>query len=171
VLAANGHLVTRRLWSSRDAVVDGLSVAMDRRGETTVAWVSHTRRAQATPGATGTARAAYGQLTGSWAPTRVVGRGSAEPRLAVASDREVLLSWVGHDVTVAWRAPGHRFGAPQKVGGLHPHPGPPAALRADRGDPGVRRARHRVPGRGMRGGRRQRKAAPQALRAYCGPGT
>jgi hypothetical protein len=82
-----------------------------------------------------TVRVAYGPLIGRWSPSRTIGRfwGVAPffqyPQLTIAPDGEALVAWNackssascgfnlrGVGVDVAWRAPGHGFGAPQLVG-------------------------------------------------------
>jgi hypothetical protein len=72
-------------------------------------------------------RAAYGPLVGRWAPARVIGNwhddappANRYPKLAVAPDGAVLLAFDDNDPAldgpaVAWRAPGHPFGAPQAL--------------------------------------------------------
>jgi hypothetical protein len=123
VRAWNGRVRTHRVWSSTDANLVGISVAIDRRGETTVAWITKRRHDRLSP--TGTVRAAYGTLAGHWTEARVVGQGRGEPRLAVAADREVLLVWIGGRITTAWRSPGHPFGTPRTLVSPHVQPGLP----------------------------------------------
>jgi hypothetical protein len=126
VRRAGGRVRTRRLWSSRRAGVGEVAVALDRRGEATVVWNSNTRRQSIQTEGLGTIRAAYGPLVGHWSQPQVVGRASAEPRLAVAPDRKVLLVWVANAydglIAAAWRRPGLPFGAPQGLEALSSFP-------------------------------------------------
>ena len=115
VRQANGRLRTRRVSSERK--VGAAAVAIDRRGELTVAWSSYPTAKSA-----GVARAAHGPIVGHWAVSRDLGPLSGNTdkmRLAVAPDGRVLLVWIGatrkspNDGAqfVAWRAPGHNFGS------------------------------------------------------------
>jgi len=119
-----GRLVERALWRKNHALVGGVAVALDSRGELTVAWIDAAR------GRTGetlyphTIRAAYRSPSGTWSPPQVVGYSGpfldAHLRLAVAPNREVLLTWVAHTksapgVAAAWRKAGHRFGSASVV--------------------------------------------------------
>ena len=76
-----------------------------------------------------TVRAAYGALTGRWAPARVIGHSTSfgslpagrYPHLAVAPNGRELLAWDDDrapkaTVLAAWREPGHHFGAARVVG-------------------------------------------------------
>ena len=121
----DGRLVRRIVWSSRRTQAGSVVVAIDRHGEITVAWDSSTPTARRTA-----VRAAYGRSASArWARARIVGYGSGEPlpaerqpRLAVAPDDEVLLTW---DSTAprlirpaaAWRAPRRPFGPPRALSG------------------------------------------------------
>jgi hypothetical protein len=137
----SGRLTRHRIWSSRGLTVDGISVVIDRRGEVTVAWSS-----TAGPGGHGdTVRATYRSHGGRWATVRVVGHSFDEPlpperqpRLAVAPDGRVLLSWDARRhpfsapgrPTVAWRDRGHRFGAAHALRGAPSGLGPIPAFDA-----------------------------------------
>jgi hypothetical protein len=121
VRRAGAGFSVRTLARRRDLAVQGLNAAMDARGELTVAWID------AVPRAHRTVRSAFRTSTGRWSAVQAVGFSSAfayaVPRLAVAPDRRVLLSYVAGvrvapGVGVAWRRPGHRFGAVQGVGRL-----------------------------------------------------
>ncbi|MBI5106873.1 MAG: hypothetical protein HZB46_18150 [Solirubrobacterales bacterium] len=112
---AGGAFRTRTLWTSRRTTASEPAVAVDARGQVTVAWPS------AVPGRNGgTIRAAYGPLSGRWHAARVVSAGLAPVRLAVAPDRDVLLTFAAIPPArgdqafttpgVAWRTAGHRFG-------------------------------------------------------------
>jgi hypothetical protein len=116
---AGGRAVTRTLWRSSDAQVGGVAIALDARGELTVAWIAAARGRNGATLSPHTIRAAYRSPSGRWSPVQSIGYSGpflgAELRLAVAPDREVLLTWVAHTknapgVAAAWRKPGHRFG-------------------------------------------------------------
>lgn len=121
VRLASGKVIAHAVWSSGKAQALHVLVAMGH-GEVTVAWVCSTRN-ERLEGAT--LRAAYGPLAGRWAPARVIGHwhdfappANRYPRLAVAPAGEVLLAFDDNSPAingpaVAWRTPGHRFGAPQ----------------------------------------------------------
>ncbi len=129
VRSASGQLLTRTLWSSRINPTIVLSVVLGH-GEATLAW------GFAEPAAdVETVRVAYGPLNGRWAPSRAIGSfwGPTPflhyPQLAIAADGEVTAAWNGcsseasgggysfrpRGGVVAWRAPGHGFGAAQRV--------------------------------------------------------
>ena len=120
---STGPLVTRTVWRHANAGAYGVTVVLDARGELTVAWVD------AHPNIDGqrTVRAAFRTPAGRWSAVQAVGHSSrlnpllpvdyVDPRLAVAPDREVLLTWNAGEVFTppgrlaqAWRRPGHRFG-------------------------------------------------------------
>ncbi len=121
---ASGRLSTRTVWSSGNTYPRGLSVVLGA-GEVTVAWDSVSR----TDTTSTTIYAAHGPLTGRWSAPRKIGRALYEPvypprpwdqHLAVAADGEVLLAFNGWTArhsqqplgaAVAWRSPGHSFGA------------------------------------------------------------
>lgn len=114
-----GRAVTHTLWRSSDAQVGTVAVALDARGELTVAWIDAPRGRNGATLGPHTIRAAYRTPSGKWSPTQIIGGSGpflgAELRLAVAPDREVLLTWVAHTsnapgVAAAWRESGHRFG-------------------------------------------------------------
>ena len=121
VRRANGSFETRTLARRRDLAARGLTVAVNRRGEVTVAWID------ALPRGHRTVRAAYRTLDGHWSAVQAIGFSSAfsyaVPRLAVAPGGRVLVSYVAGvraapGIGVAWRQPGHRFGALRGVGRL-----------------------------------------------------
>ena len=112
---------THRLLSATDLAVQGVSVALDRRGETTVAWVDQRIRKGVFVGHK-TIRAAFRAPTGHWSKVQAVGRSShffnASPRLATASNGTVALTYnadvaTAPGVSAAWRTPGHPFGRAQ----------------------------------------------------------
>ncbi len=116
---AGGRPVQRTLWRSSDGLIGGVAVALDARGELTVVWIDAARGRSGATLYPNTIQAAYRTPSGRWSPTQTIGHAgpflSADPRLAVAPDREVLLTWVAHTrnapgVAAAWRKPGHRFG-------------------------------------------------------------
>jgi hypothetical protein len=121
---AGGRLVERTLWRGSDALVGGVAVALDARGELTVAWIDAARGRSGETLYQHTIEAAYRTPSGKWSPTQIVGHSdaflAADLRLAVAPDREVLLSWVANTkdapgIAAAWRKPGHRFGPESAV--------------------------------------------------------
>ena len=124
VRTASGRLIMRTLWSSHVVQTPLLSVVLGR-GEVTVTW-SYYNPARTSQ----TVAAAYGPLIGRWASPRAVGRLTEPiaypprpwyPQLGIAPSGEVLLAWnawngislADRGVAVAWRAPGHPFGAAQ----------------------------------------------------------
>jgi len=123
-VGASGRLVQRTLWRSGDALVGGVAVALDARGELTVAWIDAARGRSGATLYPYTIQAAYRTASGKWSATQVVGFSGpfvgADLRLAAAPNREVLLTWVAHTknapgVAAAWRKPGHRFGPESAV--------------------------------------------------------
>ena len=123
-VAGGGRLLERALWHGADALVGGVAVALDARGELTVAWVEAARGRHGETLYPHTIRAAYRSPSGRWSPSRVVGYSGpfleAHVRLAAAPNREVLMTWVAHTknapgVGAAWRKPGHPFGSTSAV--------------------------------------------------------
>ncbi|HUH79868.1 MAG TPA: hypothetical protein VLZ06_00950 [Solirubrobacteraceae bacterium] len=121
---AGGRPVERALWRSNDALVGGVAVALDASGELTVAWIEAARGRNGATLSPHTIRAAYRSPSGRWSPAQVVGYSGpfldAHLELAVAPNREVLLSWVAHTksapgVAAAWRKAGHRFGSTSAI--------------------------------------------------------
>ncbi len=117
--SAGGRVITRTLWRSSDAQVGGVAVALDARGELTVAWIDAARGRNGATLSPHTVRAAYRSPSGRWSTAKIIGYSGpfidADLRLAAAPDREMLLTWVAHTssapgVATAWREPGHRFG-------------------------------------------------------------
>jgi hypothetical protein len=122
--SASGRLVERTLWRSSHAVVGGLAVALDAHGELTVAWIDTARGRNGVTLNPHTIRAAYRTPSGRWSPIQIISYSGpfhdADLRLAVAPNREVLLTWVAHTknapgVAAAWRKPGHPFGPDSAV--------------------------------------------------------
>lgn len=116
---SSGRPVQRTLWRGSDALVGGVAVALDARGELTVAWIDAARGRNGETLYPHTILAAYRTSSGKWSPAHIVGYSgpflSADLRLAAAPNREVLLTWMAHTrnapgVAAAWRKPGHRFG-------------------------------------------------------------
>jgi hypothetical protein len=113
-----GPIVTHTVWQRTHSLVASVTVALDARGEPTVAWID----APSPSNGPHTVRALHRSPTGRWSAAQTVGHSIAffyaEPELAVAPDREVLLTWnAGSAVGVeeAWRAAGHAFGAASSV--------------------------------------------------------
>ena len=67
VRRADGSFETRTLARRRDLAARGLTVAVDRRGEVTVAWID------ALPHGHRTVRAAYRTLDGHWSAVQAIG--------------------------------------------------------------------------------------------------
>ena len=119
-LAQLGHgAIVRTVWRGSHAVVGGVSVAIDARGALTVAWID----APSSRSGANTVRAASRSTAGRWSAVQALGHSAAfydaSPKLAVAPDRELLLTWNGGSavgVEAAWAAPGHRFAAPSVAG-------------------------------------------------------
>ncbi|HST33467.1 MAG TPA: hypothetical protein VLJ80_08100 [Solirubrobacteraceae bacterium] len=119
LLSTRGPSVKRTLWRNGDALVGDVVVALDARGELTVAWIAAARGRNGETVAPHTIRSAYRTPSGRWSPTEIVGHSgpflSADLRLAVAPNGEMLATWRAHTkrapgVAAAWRKPGHRFG-------------------------------------------------------------
>ena len=119
-IGPGGRVAERTVWSNGDAIVGGVAVALDARGELTVAWIAAARARNGGTSGPHTIRAAYRNASGRWSAAQKVGSSgplmSADLHLAVAPDREVLLTWVAHTarapgVAAAWRRAGHGFGA------------------------------------------------------------
>jgi hypothetical protein len=109
-----GRVVTRRVWTTAREREWRLAVGLDQRGAATVAWVTQTRR-QARAGRYGTLRAAFGTARGPWSAAQRLAGAAGGPRMALDAAGETLLSWEAARATVAWRAPGDRFGRPHAL--------------------------------------------------------
>lgn len=125
VRLASGRHLTRTVWSGQDAQAYDVSVVIGG-GEVTVAWNYRNRANREAVGA------AYGPLIGHWSSPQTIGRETEpasyepsdwHPNLAVSPGGEVLLAWnvfnASHagvrGAALAWRTPGHHFGAPQML--------------------------------------------------------
>lgn len=117
-IGAGGRVAVRTLWRSSDALLGGVVVALDAQGELTVAWIAAPRGRSGATLSSHTIYAAYRSPSGRWSAVQTVGYSgpflAADLRLAVAPDREVLLTWRGHTskapgVAAAWRQPGRGF--------------------------------------------------------------
>jgi hypothetical protein len=124
LVSTGGRLSKRTLWRSGNALVGGVAVALDARGELTVVWIDAARSRSGATGGPHTIRAAYRTPSGRWSRAQVIGHSgpflSVDLRLAVAPSRVVLLTWRAHTrnapgVAAAWRKPGHRFGPERAV--------------------------------------------------------
>jgi hypothetical protein len=86
----------RTLVARRDLAARGTAVALDRRGELTVAWIEQASDAGRLHGPK-VVRAAYRTLDGRWSGAQAVGRSSAfnyaTPRLAATPDGAVALTY------------------------------------------------------------------------------
>jgi hypothetical protein len=113
----------RTLVARRDLAARGAAVALDARGELTVAWIEQASDAGRTHGHK-TVWAAYRTAAGRWSPKQAVGRSAAfnfaTPRLAATPGGTVALSYngrapAGRGVVAAWRTRGRAFGRLQSV--------------------------------------------------------
>ncbi len=113
----------RTLVAGRDLAARGAGVALDSRGELTVAWIEQASDAGRTHGHK-TVRAAFRSSDGRWSRVQAVGRNSAfnyaSPRLATTSVGTVVLTYNASTrgrsgVSAAWRSRGRPFGALQSV--------------------------------------------------------
>lgn len=119
--AGSARFAVRTLVDARRLAVRGLTVALDRRGRATVAWVDQPNTRGLLHGHK-TVRAAWVTVArGRWSAVQAVGRSSpfahAWPRLAAAADGTVALTWnagvrAAPGVAVAFRSGrlGRRFG-------------------------------------------------------------
>ncbi|HUB73782.1 MAG TPA: hypothetical protein VL979_07075 [Solirubrobacteraceae bacterium] len=119
-----GGVVTRTLWSDGNALVGGVTVALDAHGELTIAWNSAARGRNGATLSPHAIRAAHRSPSGKWSPAQIIGYSgpflSADLRLTLAPDGEVLLTWRAHTrnapgVAAAWRNPGRGFGQESAV--------------------------------------------------------
>lgn len=119
-----GRIVTHTVWRRAHSLIASVTVALDARGELTVAWIEEPSSTGASNGSL-TVRALYRTASGRWsAPQAVVRSGTAfyyaHLELAVAPGGEVLLTWNAGSaagIDAAWRSPGHAFGAASIVSG------------------------------------------------------
>jgi len=119
----------RTLVDARDLAARGATVALDARGELTVAWIEQASDAGRWHGHK-TVRAAYRSPSGRWSFVRAVGRSAAfnyaSPRLAATNTGTVVLTYNGFTsrtsgVVAAWRSRGRPFGSVQFVPVGHDH--------------------------------------------------
>ena len=113
----------RTLVARRDLAARGTAVALDPRGELTVAWIEQASDNGLTHGRK-TVRAAYRTPGGRWSRLQAVGRSRAfnfaTPRLAARDDGTVALTYNSHTsaapgVAAAWRSRGRPFGTLQSI--------------------------------------------------------
>jgi hypothetical protein len=113
----------RTLMSARDRAVAGVTVALDSRGEATVAWMEQPSTRGLLHGHK-TLRAAFRTARGRWSSVQDVGRSSAffyaNPRLAAAPDGTVALTYnagvrAAPGVAAAWRLHARAFGPVQSI--------------------------------------------------------
>jgi hypothetical protein len=125
--AGTPRFVTRTLVSARDRAARGATVALDARGELTVAWIEQASDNGRTHGHK-TVRAAFRVPSGRWSAVRDIGRSPAfnyaTPRVAATPEGTVVLTYNAHvrhqrAVVAAWRRRGHGFGALQTVPTAH----------------------------------------------------
>lgn len=115
----SGPLVSHTIWRHSHSYIASVTVALDAHGELTVAWIEEPSQSRGPI----TVRARHRSPAVRWSATQTVGYSStafsyANPELAVAPNREVLLTWnAGSSVGMraAWRTPGHGFGPPTRV--------------------------------------------------------
>ena len=121
--AGAARFSVRTLVARRDLAARGTAVALDARGELTVAWIEQASDNGRTHGRK-TVRAAYRTPGGRWSRVQAIGRSSAfnfaTPRLAATADGTVVLTYNAHTnaapgVAAAWRSRGRPFGSPQSV--------------------------------------------------------
>jgi hypothetical protein len=117
------------LLARRDVAARGVAVALDARGELTVAWIEQASDAGSLHGHK-TIRAAYRRSDGRWSSVQSVGRSAAfnnaSPRLTALPDGSVALTYNAFTsgpsgVAAAWRSPGRSFGRAQTVPVGHDH--------------------------------------------------
>lgn len=115
---AGGTFVTRTLMRRADTAIGGLTVALDPRGEATIAWVER-RSVRGLLSGPISVMAAYRRVGQSWSTPRLIARVSpfryAFPRLAARPDGRVVLAFnagikAAPGVAAVWRGPGARFG-------------------------------------------------------------
>ena len=103
-----------------------MTVALDRFGEPTVAWVEQLQENRNRSSVVDRIRAVFRRPSGHWSAIQVLGRSSAfinaSPRVASAPDGTVALTYYAGSahpgaMAVAWRSRGHVFGAPRTLGG------------------------------------------------------
>jgi hypothetical protein len=127
--AASRRFTVETLVARRDLAARGTAVAVDSRGEVTVAWIEQASDAGRFHGHK-TVRSAFRRTDGTWSAIQAVGRSAAfnyaSPRLAVTGRGTVVLTYNAFSsgpsgVSAAWRSRGHRFGAVQSVPVGHDH--------------------------------------------------
>jgi hypothetical protein len=113
----------RTLVAARDLAARGAAVALDARGELTVAWIQQASDNGRWHGRK-TVRAAYRRPSGRWSRVQAIGRSLAfnyaTPRLAARADGTVVLTYnsrtrAAPGVAASWRVRGRPFGSPQSV--------------------------------------------------------
>ena len=118
-----GRFVTTTLLPLSARAVRGATIAIDARGETTVAWAERANTHGLLHGRI-SVRTAFRSTDGRWSRMRTLAHiypfANALPRLAAAPDRRVLLTFnAGNQQTpgmaAAWRRPGHGFGRVQDL--------------------------------------------------------
>ena len=115
-----GKTSLHRVWRHDRWLVAQASIALDSHGELTLAWVE----APSSSASPVVVRAVRRSPGGRWSTPQLVARGGtalrlANPMLAVSGAGTVLLTWNGGSqlgVRVAWRRPGHDFGAVSTLG-------------------------------------------------------
>jgi hypothetical protein len=117
---AAGAWSEQALRFGRNLSVGQVTLAMAPSGEMAVAWVE--RDGNATPAVL----AAHRTIAGTWSSVETVGRARpfaySYPVLATSTGGTMALAWNSHTsslpgMAVAWRSPGHAFGAPRAVPG------------------------------------------------------
>lgn len=118
-----GRFATATLLRQGDLAIGGLAVAIDRRGEATVAWVDRANTRGLLHGHIAL-RAAFRPRGGRWSAVRRITYTSpfryAFPRLAAAPDGRVLLAFnagvkAAPGVAAVWRRPGRPFGSIERL--------------------------------------------------------
>ena len=120
-----GGIRTHTLLSVPDRKVAHMTVALDRFGEATVAWVEQLQE-NGRHGIVDRIRAVYHRPSGHWSAIQILGGSSAftnaAPRVASAPDGTVALTYYAGSarpgaMSVAWRTRGRAFGTPRTLGG------------------------------------------------------
>ena len=111
-------IVAHVVWRRSHALAAGVTVVLDARGELTVAWIEEPSSSNGPH----VVRSVRRTPAGRWTAPQTIGRSvafyDATPKLAVAPDGRVLLSWYAGSsagVRAAWRSPGRPFVAASTV--------------------------------------------------------
>lgn len=130
----SGTFSTRTVLRRAGLTARNLTLALDRHGELSVAWIDQAVTKGTLHGRK-TVRGAFRTPSGRWSSVQAIGSASpfwyAATTLAVAPDGTVLLTYNARSseapgMAAVWRSPGHRFGSvralPTGKGGLLTEP-------------------------------------------------